>query len=187
MRDPVGDIHLDFGQLNLLMCVKDLQPAPAKVAVTAAAALRDQRSLPGRCEHLVTVSLVAFLSALGVLAFFAFLFPPAPVEGTVRGGRLAGILRIFPGSYFQLFKAFAICPELLFLAGETCRHISERAFQIKNVMPDGLRGQVPFQLAERSFGFHENEAIIGETKNLDFFSILSVTYNMSFCCFILMG
>jgi hypothetical protein len=46
-------------------------------------------------------------------------------------------------------------------------------------MPDSLRGQVPFQLTEGTFGFHENEAIIGETKNLGFFVIFSATYGVS--------
>ena len=133
------------------------------------------------------MSLVAFLAAFGTFALFGFLFPPVPVEGTVRRGRFAGILRIFPGSHFQLFKTLTVGPKLFFLSGEACRHFGEHALQIKNVMPHGFRGQVPFQLAERSFGFHENEAIIGESKNLDFFAILSATYNVLFCCVILMS
>jgi hypothetical protein len=53
LKNPMGDIHLDFGELDLLMRVKGLEPAPLKVAVATTAMLRLQGPLPGRCEHLL--------------------------------------------------------------------------------------------------------------------------------------
>jgi len=53
IADQMGDIHLDIGELDLLMRVKGLEPAPLKVALAAVATLRLQGPLPGRCEHLL--------------------------------------------------------------------------------------------------------------------------------------
>lgn len=55
LKNPMGDIHLDFGELDLRMRVKGLEPAPLKVAVATAATLRLHGPLPGRCEHLLNL------------------------------------------------------------------------------------------------------------------------------------
>ena len=169
LQNHVFDVHLDLGQLDPLVRIKRSQRSRPPTRTAASARARIKAHDFGWREHLLPMTLMAFLASAATLGFSPLLRRPLIVRVRRRG--LAGVLRVLVHSALQLLDALG--------------HFRHGFFQLQNALlkrlhvpAHGLRGGQPVRLAEGSFDRHVGWLIMVKMKSLDFFTIISAGYTM---------